>query len=79
MRPHQSSIAESETTLSLASTLTEAQSRIILAIGPEGGWTPGELKKFTQSGWKPATLGPTVLRAETAAIAAVAIALSHLQ
>jgi len=72
-------LAESETTLSLASPLTQAQGRIILAIGPEGGWTSGELNKFTQSGWKSATLGPTILRAETAAIAAVAIAFSHLQ
>lgn len=51
--------------------------RAILAIGPEGGWTPGELKKFKESGWKSATLGPTILRAETAAIAALAIAVSR--
>jgi 16S rRNA (uracil1498-N3)-methyltransferase len=55
------------------------RSRIILAIGPEGGWTPSELKKFADSGWKSATLGPTILRAETAAIAALAITLSHFQ
>ena len=72
-------LSESETTLSLASSLTQAQGRIILAVGPEGGWTPGELKKFDQSNWKSATLGPTILRAETAAIAALAIALSLLQ
>jgi 16S rRNA (uracil1498-N3)-methyltransferase len=71
-------LSESEEALSLASSLTPSQGRMILAIGPEGGWTPGELKKFTQSGWKSATLGPTVLRAETAAIAALAVALSRL-
>jgi 16S rRNA (uracil1498-N3)-methyltransferase len=72
-------LAESETALSLASSLTQAHGRIILAIGPEGGWIPGELDKFTQSGWKSATLGPTILRAETAAMAALAIASSHFQ
>jgi 16S rRNA (uracil1498-N3)-methyltransferase len=72
-------LAESETVLSLASSLTQAHGRIILAVGPEGGWTPGELQKFSQSGWKSATLGPTILRAETAAIAALAIASSPFQ
>jgi len=72
-------LSELETARSFASSLTQAHGRILLAIGPEGGWTPGELKKFTQSGWQPATLGPTILRAETAAIAALAIALSHFR
>jgi 16S rRNA (uracil1498-N3)-methyltransferase len=72
-------LSESEAVLSLASSLTQAQGRMILAIGAEGGWTRGELSKFAQSGWKSATLGPTILRAETAAIAALAVALSHLQ
>ena len=44
------------------------------AIGPEGGWTSEELKLFTQHQWQPATLGPRILRAETAAIATLAIA-----
>ncbi len=45
-----------------------------LAIGPEGGWTPDEYNAFTQEGrWKTVSLGPRILRAETAAIAAVAI------
>jgi 16S rRNA (uracil1498-N3)-methyltransferase len=45
-----------------------------LAIGPEGGWTPEEMSLFTQHQWTPVTLGPRILRAETAAIAAIAIA-----
>ena len=44
-----------------------------LAIGPEGGWTPEEMSLFTQHHWTPVTLGPRILRAETAAIAAIAI------
>jgi len=45
-----------------------------LAIGPEGGWTPEEMSQFTQQNWTHVTLGPRILRAETAAIAAIAIA-----
>ena len=49
-----------------------------IAIGPEGGWTPEEMALFTQHQWQPVTLGPRILRAETAAIAAIAIASTHL-
>jgi 16S rRNA (uracil1498-N3)-methyltransferase len=48
-----------------------------LAIGPEGGWTPEEMSLFTEHQWQPVTLGPRILRAETAAIAAIAIASTH--
>lgn len=51
---------------------------VALAIGPEGGWTPEEMAIFVQHNWQPVTLGPRILRAETAAIAAIAIASSHL-
>jgi 16S rRNA (uracil1498-N3)-methyltransferase len=46
----------------------------VLAIGPEGGWTPEEMSLFTLHRWTHVTLGPRILRAETAAIAAIAIA-----
>lgn len=51
---------------------------LALAVGPEGGWAPDELAVFTSAGFLPASLGPTILRAETAAIAAVSIALAKL-
>jgi 16S rRNA (uracil1498-N3)-methyltransferase len=51
---------------------------VALAIGPEGGWTEDEINSFQKSGWQPASLGETILRAETAAIAATAIAVSAL-
>jgi 16S rRNA (uracil1498-N3)-methyltransferase len=51
---------------------------LALAIGPEGGWTPEEMSVFTTHNWTHVTLGPRILRAETAAIAAIAIASSHL-
>jgi len=47
--------------------------RIRLAIGPEGGWTPEEETLFAGERWKAASLGPRILRAETAAIAAVSV------
>jgi 16S rRNA (uracil1498-N3)-methyltransferase len=46
---------------------------IILAVGPEGGWTAGEIALFTRAGWHSASLGPRILRVETAVIAALAI------
>jgi 16S rRNA (uracil1498-N3)-methyltransferase len=48
------------------------------AIGPEGGWTEEELALFSRHQWHSASLGPRILRAETAAIAALAIASSLL-
>jgi 16S rRNA (uracil1498-N3)-methyltransferase len=51
---------------------------LALAIGPEGGWTPEEMSLFTTHNWTHVTLGPRILRAETAAIAAIAIAASRL-
>lgn len=48
------------------------------AIGPEGGWTSEELALFHKHQWQPASLGPRILRAETAAITALAIASSLL-
>ncbi len=52
------------------------EAQIALAIGPEGGWTEDELQSFRQAGWISASLGNSILRAETAAIAATAIVAS---
>jgi 16S rRNA (uracil1498-N3)-methyltransferase len=41
-------------------------------IGPEGGWPDHERESARTAGWSPVTLGPLVLRTETAAIAAMA-------
>ena len=48
--------------------------RLVLLIGPEGGFTLDEVAKVQEAGGKAVTLGPRILRAETAAIAAVTIA-----
>jgi 16S rRNA (uracil1498-N3)-methyltransferase len=44
-----------------------------IAIGPIGGWTEAELQWFTQQAWLPVSLGPRILRAETAAIATASV------
>lgn len=50
---------------------------VAVMVGPEGGWTDGELAKFrTCSKVKIASLSPLVLRAETAAIVAAYAAIS---
>jgi len=72
-------LSEVENAVSLKSSLSGARPPIALALGPEGGWTPEELESFTSAGWKSASLGATILRAETAAIAAVAVVFSDLQ
>ena len=46
---------------------------VAILIGPEGGWTEKERSEFRHTGWTAVTLGPHVLRAETAAIAALAV------
>lgn len=50
-----------------------------LAFGPEGGWAPEEEALFDANGWLPASLGPRILRAETATIAALAVVASYLE
>jgi 16S rRNA (uracil1498-N3)-methyltransferase len=44
-----------------------------LLVGPEGGWTPDEEAAFAAAGLTRATLGPTILRIETAAVVAAGI------
>jgi len=51
----------------------EPTDTVALLSGPEGGWTAGERARFLDAGWTAASLGPTILRAETAAIAGLAI------
>ncbi len=46
---------------------------VALLVGPEGGWTEPERVASRRAGWQGVSLGPLVLRAETATIAALAI------
>lgn len=66
-------LSEVEREQSVLSALKDSD-EFSLAIGPEGGWTDSELNEFQTAGWFSASLGPTILRAETAAIAVLALA-----
>ncbi len=53
--------------------LTKADSRIVIAIGPEGGFSPFEVSIAVGSGWQAVDLGDRILRVETAAVMATAV------
>ena len=79
-------LAEQERSTTLRNALDEilraAQSELPsleLAIGPEGGWAPNEEALFDANGWRAVSLGPRILRAETAAIAALSVIASLLE
>lgn len=52
---------------------------LTIALGPEGGLEPAEREQFMRAGWRLASLGPNVLRFETAGIAALAVVRSLLR
>lgn len=74
-------LAESEQELTLTRALAahSASQPVVLAVGPEGGWEETEIDFLLQAGWISASLGGTILRAETAAIAAMAVVIAGLQ
>lgn len=49
------------------------EDRLAVLLGPEGGWTAEEREQAINPGWLPCSLGKTVLRSETAAVAGLAI------
>ncbi len=79
-------LAEQERSTTLRALVEEAMEAarnqipsLEMAFGPEGGWAPEEEALFDANGWRPASLGPRILRAETAAIAALAVVASFLE
>lgn len=79
-------LAEQERTTTLRTAIEEAMAgagtempELEIAIGPEGGWAPEEEALFDANGWRAVSLGPRILRAETAAIAALAVVGSFLE
>ena len=65
---HESPLAQS----SIHRYCTIVPDEIVACVGPEGGFDDDEVRALAEGGFKPAWLGPTVLRAETAAVFAVA-------
>lgn len=52
---------------------------LAVCVGPEGGWSSGELDLLVGGGWHPRQLGARILRTETAAMALAAVFSSLLQ
>jgi len=71
-------LSEAEDQISLKQAVAGCNGSLALAVGPEGGWAADEESAFRERGWIAASLGPTILRVETAAIVAVSIALAEL-
>lgn len=64
--------------LSWVALPSEPASALVLLVGPEGGWTPDEVEAAVAQGYQPVGLGERILRAETAALAGLAIVQSRL-
>jgi 16S rRNA (uracil1498-N3)-methyltransferase len=73
-------LSENEQSTRLKDALTShaPTGSVLLAVGPEGGWASDEETLFRDAGWISASLGTTILRAETASIAALAVVFSAL-
>ena len=76
-------LSESERVGSLGAALDAAETNpaktIYAAVGPEGGWTEREQAGFSKQGWKSVSLGPRILRAETAAIVVASLVSAWLE
>jgi len=52
---------------------------VLVAIGPEGGFSPEEIALATAAGWTCVDLGPRTLRIETAALMLAALVAASVQ
>jgi 16S rRNA (uracil1498-N3)-methyltransferase len=66
-------LLDEDGTAPLLTILRSVPGEIALLTGPEGGWTAPERVAARDAGWLAATLGQSVLRAETAALAALSL------
>ena len=58
--------------LSLPTLTWEPAAPVVLAVGPEGGWSPLDRTQLRAAGFQGLRLGPRILRTETAGLAAIA-------
>ena len=59
--------------------MNEAPTRVLIIIGPEGGFSDTEIKAARKAGVQTVSLGPRILRTETAALVLVAQILFYLE
>lgn len=57
----------------LAPAQVTAGGDVLCVLGPEGGFSPGEVRTLLAAGFNPVSLGPSVLRWETAALTALSL------
>lgn len=57
----------------LRNSINSVSGEIVIAIGPEGGWTEKEIENAIASGFQPVSLGRRILRAVTAPIVAISL------
>ena len=62
-----------------ALAFTEIPEQVWCAVGPEGGFSDAEIGSFESAGFAVASLGPTILRVDTAVAAALAVVGDRLQ
>jgi 16S rRNA (uracil1498-N3)-methyltransferase len=69
---------ERETGLRAALDALGRPEALTILVGPEGGFTQEEIERAVSRGVRPVSLGPRILRSETAGIVAATLALAHL-
>ena len=65
-------------THTLKTLAAPASGQVVIAIGPEGGWSPRDRQALEGAGFQGLRLGPRVLRTETAGLAAIAAVQAQL-
>lgn len=67
-------LADPSGVLSAHETVSEQKAdRVLLAVGPEGGWIPREIESFQAKGFELVGMGPRILRTDTACISLLAL------
>ncbi|MEK6202085.1 MAG: 16S rRNA (uracil(1498)-N(3))-methyltransferase [Desulfobulbaceae bacterium] len=62
-------IAHPGSTATLRTLIPERPGRILLAVGPEGGWIDYEIDRFAECGFKSFSMGERILKVDTAVVA----------
>jgi 16S rRNA (uracil1498-N3)-methyltransferase len=71
-------ILDPEGELALGTLTVGDGASVVLAVGPEGGWSPADREQLRAAGFQGLKLGPRILRTETAGLAAISALQSRL-